>query len=182
MPAKSIVFLSASPATADDPDAIERVKLKRERSPQLHNLIGFFQRQEKQIFSAQDLARRGVTAIALPDVDSLFSDEGHFRLHATFHPKIKVDAWDIRDPNSEEEAFHSYREIQQMLFAKNRPFGLTFISERGPWASLRTPSPFFGVLNGLCYPIEGEHLWKVQTLKEWKGPESEEPIYIPPPM
>lgn len=145
MPAKSIVFLSASPATPDDPDAIERVKLKRERSPQLHNLIGFFQRQEKQIFSVQDLARRGVTAIALPDVDSLFSDEGHFRLHATFHPKIKVDAWDIRDPNSEEEAFHSYREIQsrlekkiqQMLFAKNRPFGLTFISERGPWASLR---------------------------------------------
>lgn len=37
------------------------------------------------------------------------------------------------------------------------------------------------MLNGLCYPIEGEHLWKVQTLKEWKGPESEEPIYIPPP-
>lgn len=160
MPAKNIFFTSASCATMDDPAATERVKLKRERSPQLHNLIGFFQRQEKQIFSVQVLARRGVTAIALPNVESLLSDEGHFRPHDTFHPKIKVDArdirdpspeegayhpyWSIRDPNPKGEAYHSYweilpileRKIQERLFAKDRPNFLTFGSERGPWVSL----------------------------------------------
>lgn len=144
MPAKTIVFTSASRATQDNGYLSEQVKLKRERSPQLHNLIGFFQRQEKQIFSVQVLARRGVTAIALPNVESVLSDESHFRPHDTFHPKIKVDAWDIRDPNSEEEASHLYMDIlsilegkiQQRLFAKNRPRCLTFASERGPWASL----------------------------------------------
>ncbi|KAJ5705208.1 hypothetical protein N7455_005332 [Penicillium solitum] len=53
MPAKTIVFTSASRATQDDGYLSEQVKLKRERSPQLHNLIGFFQRQEQQIFSVQ---------------------------------------------------------------------------------------------------------------------------------
>ena len=72
-----------------------------------------------------------MTAIALPDVESLLSDKSHFRPHATVHRKIKVDSWDIRDPSSEKEAFDSYMEIlsilngkiQSMLFAKNRPSG-----------------------------------------------------------
>lgn len=139
MPAKTIVFTSASRATLDDEYAEDQVKLERERSPQLHNLIGFFQRQEKQIFSVQVLARRGVTAIALPNVESLLSDEGHFRPHATFHPKIKVDGWDMK------EAYYLHRntlhilerKIQQRLFAKNRPADFTFGSERGSWASLQ---------------------------------------------
>ncbi|KAL2703356.1 hypothetical protein AAEP93_004427 [Penicillium crustosum] len=118
MPAKTIVFTSASRATLNDGYLSEQVKLKRECSPQLHNLIGFFQRQEKQIFSVQVFARRGVTAIALPNVESLLSDEGHFRPHPTFHPKIKVDAWDIRDPNPEKEASHSYRDILIILERK----------------------------------------------------------------
>ncbi|KAJ5607922.1 hypothetical protein N7537_004541 [Penicillium hordei] len=190
MPAKNIVFTSASRATLDDPTATELVKLKRERSPQLHNLIGFFQRQEKQIFSVQVLARRGVTAIALPNVESLLSDEGHFRPHATFRPKIKVGAWDIRDPNSEEAASHSYMgilgilegKIQHRLFSKNPPRFRTFASERGPWASLGTPSPFFGVMDGLYgRGVEGEEYSYIQTLKEWEGPESEKATYIPPP-
>lgn len=143
MPAKTIVFTSASPATLEDGYLKEQVKLKRERSRQLHNLIGFFQRQEKQIFSVQVLARRGVTAIALPNVESLLSDESHFRPHPTFHPKIKVDAWDYRDPNSEEDGRFYLdivgileRKIQLRLFAKNRPMSFTFGSELGPWASL----------------------------------------------
>ncbi|KAJ5705207.1 hypothetical protein N7536_000896 [Penicillium majusculum] len=60
---------------------------------------------------------------------------------------------------------------------------LTFGSERGPWASLETPNPFFGVLNGLYHRrgVEGEEHSYIQTLKEWKGPESENAICIPPP-
>ncbi|KAJ5968905.1 hypothetical protein N7501_005153 [Penicillium viridicatum] len=190
MPAKNIIFTSASRATLGDGYASDQVKLKRERSPQLHNLIGFFQRQEKQIFSAQVLARRGVTAIAVPDVESLWSDEGHFRPHAAFHPKIKLDGWNIQYPNSEEEAYHLHgdilsileRKIQQRLFAKSRPGDFIFGSERGPWASLETPNPFFGVTNGLLRRgVEGEEYWYLETLKEWKGPESEKPIYLPPP-
>ncbi|OQD68213.1 hypothetical protein PENPOL_c003G01085 [Penicillium polonicum] len=173
MPAKNIIFTSASRATLGDGYASDQVKLKRERSPQLHNLIGFFQRQEKQIFSVQVLARRRVTAIALPNVESLWSDEGHFRPHATFHPRIKLDGWNIQYPNSEEEAYHLHGDILS---------DFTFGSERGPWASLETPNPFFGVTNGLLRRgVEGEEYWHLETLKEWKGPESEKPIYLPPP-
>ncbi|KAJ5931812.1 hypothetical protein N7516_006301 [Penicillium verrucosum] len=196
MPVKTIVLTSASCATWDDPDLTERVKLKRERSPQLYNLIGFFHRQEKQKFSVQALARRGVTAIALPDVESLLSGEGHFRPHATFHPKIKVDAFDIRDPNSEEDAAHWYLEILNILerktqqkLAKTRPRVRNFANEYGPWASLVTQNPFFGVIDGFWDSgVRSEERY-IQTLKEWRGPgqESENAIYsspphVPPPM
>ncbi|OQD97182.1 hypothetical protein PENSOL_c013G03419 [Penicillium solitum] len=141
MPAKTIAFTSASRATQDDGYLSEQVKLKRERSPQLHNLIGFFQRQEQQIFSVQ-------------------------------YSPVEGDILSILE-----------RKIQQRLFAKNRPMFLTFGSERGPWASLETPNPFFGVLNGLYHRrgVEGEEHSYIQTLKEWKGPESENAICIPPP-
>ncbi|CAI7567529.1 unnamed protein product [Penicillium glandicola] len=108
MPAKSIVLASASGATEDDPDVRELIKLRRYRRPQLHNLIGFFKRQEKEIFSVQDLARRGVTAIALPNADSLLSDGGYFRPHPIFHPNIKVDTWDIEDASPKEEWLNSH--------------------------------------------------------------------------
>lgn len=29
--------------------------------------------------------------------------------------------------------------------------------------------------------VKGEEYWHLQTLKEWKSPESEKPIHLPPP-
>lgn len=72
-------------------------RLEKGRSPELTKLLVHIQCNDfpKSAFTIQELAHLGVTAIALPDADSLLSTEEHFRPTQTFGRDINEPLLEI---------------------------------------------------------------------------------------
>ncbi|KAJ5800538.1 uncharacterized protein N7518_002606 [Penicillium psychrosexuale] len=171
-----------TPETAmeDTKDLIEWEELRTERSAKLCKMMVHFSQLEKHFFSRDELSHFGITIICLPSADMLLSNEGPFRPHSTFGPKIPMGTEDMylgcsprtRWPTKALSVLSSMANLSE--------------DRVHAWGPVEIINPYFGIINGLddSLSVIDECQWLARIF-EWSTPclrpqESERLATLPP--